>query len=91
MPRILFAVDEHNHVKVIKIDSSDETYIDVLKEDIDELEYGIFCEGEDYAMGVYKGNLIWMDDTNNHPESEPDGHWEISDDFKLVTYLTDEI
>jgi hypothetical protein len=91
MPRVLFAVDEHNHVKVLKVTTIDELYVDFLKEDIDEIEYGIFCEGEDYSMGIYKGSLTWVEHTNNHPESEPDGHWEISDDFKLITDLTDEM
>lgn len=91
MPRVLFAVDEHNHVKVLKITTINELYVDILKEDIDEIEYGIFCEGEDYSMGIYKGSLTWVDDTSHYPEYEPNGHWEISDDFELITDLTDEI
>lgn len=84
MSKIIFAVDEHNHVKVLKIDLDGED-CEVLSEDIQEMEYGIFREGEDYAMGVYKGSLKWVDTTSHYPEYEPDGYWDISDDFKLIT------
>lgn len=91
MHKILFAVDENNCVKVLKIDMSADDNHDVTLEDIAELEIGLFSDYEDYSLGVYKSNLVWIDMTSNNSESEPDGYWEISDDIELVTKLEDDL
>lgn len=91
MPTILFAVDEHNSVKVLKIEMLEDEHYDVTCDDITEMETGIFRDDEDYSLGVYKGSLRWVDTTIHYPEYEADGYWEIADDFELVTNLEDEI
>lgn len=91
MPKILFAVDEHNHPKVLKIELLDAEHFDIIPEDIEEIESNILAEGEDYSFGVYKGSLTWIDDTKHYPEYEVDGYWVIADDFELITDLTDDI
>lgn len=91
MPKILFAVDENNYPKILKVELSDDEHFEIPPSDIEEIEHNIFAEGEDYSLGVYKGSLTWVDDTSHYPEYEHDGYWEISDDFELITNLTDEI
>lgn len=90
MPKILFAVDENNYPKILKVELSDDEHFEIPSEDIEEIECNIFAEGEDYSLGVFKGSLTWVDDTSHYPEYG-DGYWEISDDFELITNLTDEI
>lgn len=91
MPNILFAVDEHNHPKVLKVELCDDEHFDIIPEDIEEIESNILAEGEDYSLGVYKGSLTWIDDTKHYPEYEVDGYWVIADDFELITDLTDDM
>lgn len=91
MPKILFAVDENNKTKVLKINILPSEEVEVTDDDISELEIGSFRMDGDYSMGVYKGDLVWVDMTANYPEYEPDGFWEIGDNFKLITNLEDEI
>lgn len=87
MPKIIFAVDERNHPKVLKVELCDDEHFDIMCEDIEEIESNILMESEDYSLGVYKGSLTWVDDTHHYPEYEVDGYWEIADDFELITDL----
>lgn len=91
MPKILFAVDENNYPKILKVELSDDEHFEIPSEDIEEIESNILAEGEDYSLGVYKGSLTWVDDTSYYPEYEPNGHWEISDDFELIANLDSEL
>jgi len=91
MPRILFAVDEHNHPKILKVVLDKDEHFDIPVEDITEIESSTIVNDEDYSLGVYKGSLTWVDTTSYYPEYEVDGYWVISEDFELLADLTDEL
>jgi hypothetical protein len=91
MPKILFAVDENNYPKILKVELYDDEHFEIPSEDIEEIESNILAEGEDYSLGVYKGSLTWIDDTKHYPEYEVDGYWTISDDFELIANLESEL
>lgn len=91
MPKILFAVDEHNRPKILKVELDEDEHFEIPSENIEEIESNILVDNEDYSLGVYKGSLTWVDTTTYYPEYEVDGYWKISDNFELVTDLTDEL
>lgn len=86
MPSVIFAVDEYNRPKILKIDSHDH----IPEDDINAIESDILIEGEDYSLGVYKGSLIWIDDTNYYSEDEVGGYWALANDFELLGDFSDE-
>ena len=87
MPSVIFAVDEYNHPKILKIDPHED---EIPKEDIDAIESDILMEGEDYSLGVYRGSLEWIDDTCYYSEDEVGGYWVLANDFELIGDFSDE-
>lgn len=91
MPKILFAVDENNKAKVLKIETSPDEHVKVSTDDINEIEHGRFIEDEDHSLKIYRANLVWIDMSTQYPDYEPDGYWEISNIINKVIDLREVI
>ena len=77
---VIFAVDEHNHPRILKIEPNIDCMFTVSSDDINRLESHLYIDGEDYSMTVNKGSLVLNEK----------GHWELSVDSELICDLSDD-